>query len=161
MSELPTISMDSSAAERRGGADRRTHTLRALVRGSVTPRRRGPRRARDGSLACTDWHEPRWLVVALAILLLSVADALLTLTLLQRGALEANPAMALFLHGNVDGFAIVKIALTAGGVVVLTIAAKVRAFGRVPVGAILYAVLIAYAGLVGYELWLLRTIARS
>ncbi len=148
-------------AERRRGANRRVRVLHALVAGNFNPRRRGPRRARDGSLACTDWHDPQWLAVALVILLLSVADALLTLVLVEHGALEANPLMAAFLRYDPDHFAAVKIGLTAAGVVLLTLVAKVRAFGRVPVGAILCALLAAYMGLVGYEVWLLRTIANS
>ncbi len=135
--------------------------MRSLLVGNVNPRRRGPRRARDGSIAATDWHEPRWLAVALVILLLSVADALLTLTLVQHGALEANPIMAAFLSRDADHFVAVKIGLTAGGVVLLTLVAKVRAFGRLPVSVILYTVLTAYAGLIAYEVWLLRTIANS
>ncbi len=160
---VPDLSLhpEPSHGERRRGGDRRRRTIRSLLTGSINPRRRGPRRFRDGSIASTDWHEPHWLAVALIVLLLSVADALLTLTLVQHGAFEANPLMAAFLKDDPDHFAAVKIALTAGGVVLLTVVAKVRAFGRLPVSAILYGVLGAYAGLVGYELWLLRTIANS
>ncbi len=150
-----------SRSDRRDGADRRTHTVRALFAGNFNPRRHGPRRARDGSITSTDWHEPQWLAVAIAILLLSVVDALLTLALIQRGAFEANPLMAEFLKRDPDHFVAVKIGLTAGGVLLLTLVAKVRAFGRLPVSLILYSVLAAYAGLVGYEVWLLRTIASS
>jgi Domain of unknown function (DUF5658) len=132
-----------------------------LLTGNFNPRRHGPRRARDGSLSSTDWHEPRWLAVAMVILLLSVTDAVLTLALLQRGAFEANPLMAVFLTQDPDLFVAFKIGLTAGGVVLLTLVAKVRAFGRLPVSAILYTVLAGYAALIAYEVWLLRTIANS
>lgn len=146
--------------DRRRSADRRTHTLRALVAGNFNPRRYGPRRARDASLASTDRYDARWLAIAVAILLLSAVDALLTLTLLRHGALEANPVMAAFLHRFPDAFVDVKIGMTAGGVVLLVMLAKVRAFGgRLPVGYLLYAVLVAYVALIGYEVWILRTIA--
>ncbi len=148
-------------SERRGATDRRRRTLRSLFTGSFNPRRRGPRRVRDGSLTSTDWHESQWLAIALVILLLSVADAVLTLTLVQHGALEANPVMATFLALDPDVFVAFKIGLTAGGVVLLTLVAKVRAFGRLPVSAILYMVLAAYVTLIAYEVWLLRTIANS
>ncbi|MGB6452331.1 MAG: DUF5658 family protein [Steroidobacteraceae bacterium] len=150
-----------SEGERRRGADRRRRTLRSLLTGNFNPRRRGPRRVRDGSLSSTDWHEPQWLAVALAILLLSVTDAVLTLTLVQHGALEANPLMAVFLSAGPDLFVAFKLAMTAGGVVLLTLVAKVRAFGRLPVSVVLYTVLAAYAALIAYEVWLLRTIANS
>lgn len=146
--------------ERRHGADRRTHNLHALVAGNFNPRRRGLRRVHDQNIAATDWHQPQWLAVALSIVLLSVADALLTLTLLQhRGVLEENPIMAVLLKGDWSYFAAVKIGLTAAGVVLLTALARVRAFGRVPVGALLCGLLVVYVGLVGYEIWLLQSVA--
>jgi hypothetical protein len=157
--ERSTGSQRLRESERRGGADRRTRTLRSLFMGSFNPRRRGPRRAHEQSIAATDWHQPQWLAVALLILLLSIADALLTLALLQHhGVLEENPLMAALVKGNSGSFAAVKIGLTACGVVLLTALARVRAFGRVPVSALLCAVLVAYVGLVGYEVWLLQSI---
>ena len=162
MSDLTNTHRGASpGSERRGRTDRRRRTIHSLIAGNFNPRRQGPRRARDGSIASTDWHEPRWLAIGLTIVLLSVADALLTLRLIQHGALEANPFMAVFLKYDPNRFAAVKVGLTAGGVLILTLVAKVRAFGRLPVGAILYALLGAYAGLVAYEVWLLRTIANT
>ena len=142
--------------ERRQGADRRTRTCYALLRGGVRPRRRGPRRSHEHGVACRDFHEARWMAIGVLIVLLSVADALLTLLLLNHGAFEENPLMALFVRGGPHGFVAVKLALTAGGVVLLAIVARVRAFGWLPVGTILYALLLAYLVLVGYELSLLR-----
>jgi len=52
-------------------------------------------------------------------------------------------------------FALVKIGLTAAGVVLLTVLVSIRAFGRVPVGLLLYAVLAGYGTLVVYEFSLL------
>jgi hypothetical protein len=152
---------DDAARERRRGADRRTRTWYALFRGSVRPRRRGSRRAHEQSLTSTDWHEGRWLLIAVLILTLSIADAALTLLLLDHGALEENPVMAWAMHGDPGRFVAVKLALTAGGVVFLAVVARVRAFGRVPVGSVLYAVLAGYAGLVAYELWLLHSLLGS
>jgi len=125
------------------------------------PRRRGPRRAHEQSLTSTDWHEGRWLLIAVLILTLSIADAALTLLLLDHGALEENPLMALLMRANPERFVAVKLALTAAGVVFLALVARVRAFGRVPVGSVLYAVLAGYLGLVTYELWLLHSLHGS
>ena len=91
-------------------------------------------------------------------LLLSTADALLTLILLERGANEANPVMAQFVGGSPLVFAMVKMGLTSGGIIVLILLARVRVFGRVPVSFLLYTVLFGYAVLVGYEFWLLETL---
>jgi hypothetical protein len=90
------------------------------------------------------------------ITLLSCVDAALTLTLIQHGAYEVNPIMAPIVGGSALVFTLVKVVLTAGGVVLLTLAARVRAFGKIPVSFLLYAVLLAYGALVIYELRLLE-----
>ena len=82
------------AEERRATPERRKRTLRALFMGSLTPRRRGLRRDTDAGIVAVDWHQSRWLAVAILIVILSCADAFFTLTLLADGAYEANPVMA-------------------------------------------------------------------
>jgi len=89
------------------------------------------------------------------ILLLCCADALLTLTLINYGASEINPFMQPLVTGNGRSFALWKFGLTAGGVIVLILLARIRAFGGRQVGPLLYAVLLGYGLLVAYELWLL------
>ena len=135
---------------------RRTRVLRALVHGSFYPRRRVPRRAGERALGALDWHQPQWLATAMLIVMLCSADAFLTLVLLGRGAYEMNPVMRVLLGGSGLAFAVVKIGLTAAGVVLLTLLARTRAFGRVSVGVLLYGVLAAYALLVAYEFTLLK-----
>jgi hypothetical protein len=142
--------------ERRRSSERRRRVLRALLHGSYHQRRRSPRRADDRGLAHVDWHDARWLGVALLVMLLSAADAVLTLTLISLGAEEANPVMARLMAGSGYSFTAWKLGLTAAGVVVLTPLAKLRAFGLVPVGALLYVILAIYVLLVVYELWLLE-----
>jgi hypothetical protein len=105
----------------------------------------------------TDWFHPQWLGVGILILLLCCFDAVLTLTLINHGAYELNPLMAPLVAGTGRGFALVKIGLTALGVVFLTVLARLRFFGR-SVGYVLYLVLAGYVALVGYELFLLRNI---
>ncbi|MGB6603349.1 MAG: DUF5658 family protein [Steroidobacteraceae bacterium] len=143
-----------SSPERRR-SERRTHVLRALVQGSFHPRRRALRRAGERALGAIDWHHPQWLATAILIVMLCAADAFLTLVLMGRGASEMNPVMRVLLGGSGLAFAIVKIGLTASGVVLLTLLARIRAFGGISVGALLYGVLAAYAVLVAYEFSLL------
>lgn len=142
--------------ERRLGRDRRTRIAKGLFEGSLNPRRRGSRRAGDHGFTHVDWHDAHWLGVALLILLLSCGDAILTLTLLGHGASEANPLMAPLVEGSGRGFALWKLGLTALGVVLLTLLAPFRMFGRIPAGVLLYLALGGYVVLVGYELWLLE-----
>ena len=96
--------------------------------------------------------------MAIITLLLSITDAFMTLMLLERGADEANPFMEAFVHGSPLLFALIKVTLTGGGITVLTLLARMRVFGRVPVSFLLYGVLFSYALLVGYEFWLLDTL---
>jgi len=138
--------------------ERRRHVLRALVHGSFRPRRRAPRRADERQVSAVDWHHPQWLAIAMLIVALSAADALLTLMLMERGAYEINPFMAPLVGGSAVSFALVKVGLTAGGVVLLTQIARIRAFGRIPVGVFLYSVLALYGALIAYEFSLLNAL---
>jgi len=92
-------------------------------------------------------------------LLLCTADAFMTLVLLERGANEANPFMEPLVGGSPLVFAMVKMGLTSGGIVILILLARIRVFGRIPVSFLLYGVLLAYATLVAYEFWLLEALS--
>jgi hypothetical protein len=148
--------MKAEASERRRGADRRQRVLRALVQGNFAPRRRAPRRADERTVSAVDWHHPQWLAIAMLIVLCCCADAFLTLFLLEHGAHEANPVMAPLVGGSSLRFALVKIGGTAASVVLLTQLARLKAFGRIPVGVFLYSVLALYLALIAYELKLLN-----
>ncbi len=150
------MSTTGPGPQERRRTDRRTNVLSSLLYGSFRPRRRAPRRDDESGLSAVDWHHPQWLVIGILIVVFSCTDALLTLMLLERGAYEANPMMAPLVGGSTSAFAVVKIALTAGGVVALTQLARLRAFGRVRVGVLLYLVLAIYGALIAYEFGLLK-----
>jgi hypothetical protein len=141
-------------------ARRRRH-LYALWLGNQAQRRLEQRRDGEKQLAGVDWHPPHWLAVALLIVLLSVVDAFLTLTLLSHGAREVNPFMASLVAGSGRGFAFWKLGLTIFGVVTLVLLARVPLVGRLRVGALLYAVLALYLCLVAYEWALLQPIGTT
>jgi len=143
--------------ERRASHDRRRSVLHALWHGNFARRRHAPRRHTERHFAVTDWFHAQWLLVGISILLLCVADALLTLTLISHGAVEINPLMAPLVKGSGHSFSYWKIGLTAIGVLVLTLLARVRYWGKA-VGTVLYVVLGGYAVLVAYEVFLLRNI---
>ncbi len=153
--QVPRTTAAAESAERRR-TDRRQHVLRALLHGSFQPRRRAPRRDGERTVSAVDWHHPQWLAIAMLIVLFSWSDALLTLMLIERGAYEVNPLMAPLVAGSALSFALIKIGLTAAGVVLLTQLARIRAFGRLPVGVLLYTVLALYGVLLVYELRLLQ-----
>lgn len=151
------VSPEDLLDRRRSGPDRRRMSLRSFLKGGVTPRRRGGRRAGEHHLPI-DWHEPYLLFLSIMILLLSVADALLTLTLIVGGATEANPFLAFVLAERPELFALVKMILTGGGVVVLVAVARARLFRLLSVGTVLQGVFVAYVALIAYEWWLLRAL---
>jgi hypothetical protein len=102
-----------------------------------------------------DWHEPRVFYIAIAILLMSCADALFTLNLLAVGGEEVNVFMRSLIRADVQAFLVAKIGLTAVSVVMLVGAAHRDVLGGVSVRSVLKCVCFAYAGLLCYELYLL------
>jgi hypothetical protein len=144
--------------ERRRGVDRRRRNLSAYVYGGFFPRRLGGRRTEDRQYPIVDWHSPRVLALVLAILGLCAMDGVLTVVLIRHGAVEVNPIMALFVPHNLPMFAAVKLGLTAIGLIVLVACSRMRLMRRIPGESLLYAVLLAYAVLVVYELQLLPNI---
>jgi hypothetical protein len=146
----------AGGVERRRGGDRRQLTLWSFLRGGVTPRRRNGRRAGEQHLP-VDWHQPYFLFLSVMILLLSVADAFLTITLIMGGATEANPFLAYILDDHPELFALVKMGLTGAGVLVLVAVARSRVFRVVRVDTVLQGLFVGYVALIAYEWWLLRT----
>ncbi len=145
-----TTQMGQVPTERRNGYDRRELSARTFIQGGLTPRRRGVRRIGEAAVFI-DWYEPHLLFLAVTILLLSVVDAFLTLTLLTQGAHEVNPILAWVLQFHPELFAIVKMTLTGAGVMVLVAVARARVFKVIRVVTIMHWFLIAYAVLIYYE----------
>jgi hypothetical protein len=145
--------------ERRAGPDRRRRIWWSLLYGSIRPRRRQPaRRLDDSRFHAMDWHGAHLWAVSIVILILSVADAFLTLTLLSGGAVEVNPIMAMLLGGSGTVFAGFKMAMTGVGVTLMVFLARYRFMRVVKVEIILYAVLTAYIVLIIHELRMLRVL---
>ena len=148
--------MSEPQVERRKNHERRRSVFRALWHGNFARRRHAPRRSAERHFAVTDWFHPQWLAVGMVVLLLSVADAFLTVTLLARGASEANPFMAFVLERHPELFATVKMLFTGIGVLVLVAVARTRLFSVVRVATVLHWLLVGYAALIFYEWSLLR-----
>jgi hypothetical protein len=143
-------------SNRRLETDRRKFTLQTLVRGVTNAQRRQLRRVNDQNQGgYIDRHDPRVLLSTLGILLLSLTDAVLTLTLLQHGAVELNSFMAVLIETDVQLFVAGKMAITAVCLTFLLIHAKFRIFRVVRISMLLYAFLSIYGLLIAYELVLL------
>jgi hypothetical protein len=145
-----------AGCERRDRPDRRKRVLWSLVYGSFHPRRRRPpRRLDDSRFHSLDWHAAHLLAVSIGILLLSVADAFLTVTLLAGGAVEVNPIMAAVVYQSVALFAAVKMAMTGIGVMLMVMLARYRLMRVLRVDVVMYALLIGYLVLLNYEFGML------
>jgi hypothetical protein len=147
----------SDCSERRNRAERRRRRIWSVWYGSFKPRRRTrPRRVDDVRFHSLDWYSAHLLAVSIGISLLSMADAFLTLTLLDSGADEINPIMGALLDRGTMAFTVCKMAATGVCVVALVILSKYRFMRLIRVEIVIYIVLAAYVSLVGYEFWLLR-----
>lgn len=87
------------------------------------------------------------------VLAFSLIDAVMTLTLLNLGAWEANPMMRAALEVGPSFFIFSKYFLTAAGFLFLLKNAKLRIFGnRMTAEELAYGLILLYAGLVLYEI---------
>jgi len=146
-----------AATNERRDRDRRQRVWWGVLYGSFRPRRRRPpRRLDDSRFHSLDWHAAHLLAVSIGILLLSVADAFMTVTLLAGGAVEVNPVMAVLVYESAAVFAALKMTMTGVGVVLLVFLARYRFMRVVRVEAVMYAIFVAYVGLLSYEFWMLR-----
>ena len=143
--------------DRRNRSDRRRRLVWSVLYGSFNPRRRRPaRRLNDSRFHPNDWYSAHLLAVSLGILLLSAADAFMTAILLMHGADEVNPIMALLVYRSVAAFAGFKMAMTGASIMVMVFLSRYRFMRVLRVDLVLYAVLIVYASLIGYEIWMLK-----
>jgi hypothetical protein len=143
--------------ERRDRADRRRRVWWSVWYGSFNPRRRRPpRRLDDSRYQSLDWHSAHLLAVAVGIVLLCAADAFLTVDLLHNGAEELNPVMEALLFRSVAVFTALKMAMTGIGTLMMVFLARYRLMRVLRVEMVLYAVLLGYLALIGYEISMLK-----
>lgn len=145
--------MEASDAidEKRDEVDRRESSWRTVFYGFALSRRRSHRRIVDDEVIFMDWHHPWLFFLATGTMLLSCADAFLTLQLINLGMIEVNPVMnAIMAHGTLL-FTSTKLAMTGFGILVLVYLAKAKFLNRYRTGAFLTLFFSFYACLVCYE----------
>lgn len=158
--DAASLAPDQFECMRAVAVDRRRNTWRTFMGSLVHRRRVVRRRDGDGDTAhYVDVHEPYLFLVAVGALLLCVADAFFTMTLISfYGSTELNPVMDYFIKTDIKIFFIVKFGLTALGVMFLVVHKNFRLFNRISGYQILHASLILYGMLVAYELFMLLVI---
>jgi len=151
--EYAVVPADASAGalDKRAGGERRSFSWRTVLYGFALSRRRKLRREVDADILFLDWHHPWLFFLSVGTMILSCVDAFLTLRLLERGMVEANPVMASLLAQGTGTFATTKILMTGTSILILVFLAKSRFLNRVRTGLILTIFFSCYACLVCYE----------
>lgn len=152
MDEDGQMRTDTLIENNREDNERREFGWRTVLYGFALSRRHTHRREADYDVIFLDWHHPWLFFLSVGTMLLSCADAFLTLLLLERGMIEANPFMQAAMNQGTGVFISTKLAMTALGIFVLVFLAKAHFLNRFRTGLFLTAFFSAYACLICYEL---------
>jgi hypothetical protein len=153
----PLVAMEPDTnPDRRGVPDRRqepTGPLDALPPAGMRMRaRRADEHARPYFV---DRFPPALLVAILLLLIASMADAVITVRLVNAGGSEINPIMERLLDAGVGPFLVGKFLLTAVGLPLLLIFGNFHLFHtRFRVKYLIPLFVGLYLVLIGYQLWL-------
>ena len=146
------MEFSGAADEQRTKTERRNFTWRTVFYGFLRSRRHAHLRTVDDEILFLDWHHPWLFFLAVGTMLLSCADAFLTLQLIDLGMIEANPVMLAVMSQSTLLFTTTKLAMTGLGILVLVFLAKARFLNRFRCGLFLTVFFSFYACLVCYEL---------
>ncbi len=154
---MSATSTSGQSLQTRRRDDRRCLHLQTFIYSLFKRRREGMRRAADRFTGhYVDLHEPRWLFICIAILLMSSMDACFTLLLLQHGVEEVNPLMKMLIDIDATLFVNTKIAITAFCVIFITAHKNFWLLkNTLRVGSIMSATLVMYFVLVNYQMGML------
>jgi hypothetical protein len=156
----PVDAAGQPGGEKRCGRDRRTNHKERLRYILFNGRRERVRRDEDRTrVLIFDRYNPRLFAAIIAILMLSIFDALFTLILIENGSSELNPVMAYFLQHGLLPFIIAKYLLTSIGVVILLIFRNVfltraKTYPR----SLFTPVIITFLAVIAWEIFLLITL---
>jgi hypothetical protein len=116
-------------------------------------RRKNVRRAEDAKRGYyVDLYSKRSVFIISTILIMSIIDGYLTLSLVEQGAMEANPIMRFYLQLNTPLFLSVKYAVSYMSVFLLLIHKNFYIFKTsLSVKQIILGILGIYAGLIVWE----------
>jgi len=100
-----------------------------------------------------DFFESKYVFALFATLLLTLVDGILTVSLVKKGAWEANPVMRYALSVGYEFFIFLKFFLTAGGLLFLLRNGGRRVFrGLFSLEEIAAGIVLFYEGLIIYEI---------
>lgn len=147
----------SENGEKRSGRDRRTHQFPNWRYLLFYGRRASARRKEDKHRTFYfDRYSSNLFAAIVAILLLSVIDALLTLYLLDNGSTELNPVMSYFIQFGPFVFMGAKYFLTCVGVIILLLFRNVmRKRSITHTQHIFSYIILAFSSVILWELYLI------
>lgn len=148
---MSVVENPSELAENRIEPDRREFSWRTIFYGFLRSRRRDARRDCEGEPMFVDWHHPWLFFLATGIMLMSGLDAFFTLQLIDRGAVEINPVMAVMIGQGTLAFATSKMLLTGTCILALVFLSRSKFLNRIRTGLILTVFFSFYAALICYE----------
>ena len=148
--------------ERRCSRDRRKKQMPIFSKYWLIGRRGIFRREEDRQMYDRlDRHSAKTLALILIIIMLSILDAIFTLKLINEGAAELNPIMAYYLNHGPLVFFLAKYSLTCASVLLVFLNQHVYILkNRVPMKALYLVLIIPYALVVQWELYLLFSMNR-
>ena len=153
------MELTQEAADQRVLVDRRSFTWRTVFYGFMRSRRHNFRRADELDVRFLDWHHPWLFFLSVGVMLMSCVDAFMTLQLLDRGMVEANPIMKAVMGQGTATFAVTKMLMTGTGILMLVFLAKAKFLNRFRTGLFLTVFFSFYACLICYEfVFLLRAL---
>lgn len=141
--------------------ERRQKTVSIFSRQRLNGRRRTARRIDDdrASGRYVDQYSRRTAISSLIILVLCVADAFMTLNLLNHGATEINLVMRLAIEEGVAAFIISKYLMTAVSVIFLVVHSHFRISRSWQVHHIISGFALVYVVLLIYEVAIWRSMS--
>jgi len=157
---MSITSKDDHTFEKRTRVDRRQRKTPLFSKYSLTGRRATRRRTEDRlTHFIPDRHSPKSFAVILVIIMLSIADAVLTLELISHGASELNPIMAYYLEHGPLVFFWMKYLLTFAAIILILFHEEIYLFkDKVQVKALYFFLIIPFALVVCWELLLIQTL---
>jgi len=156
MKSQPETIADRAVEQR--NQDRRKPSLKTLLGALSHRRRRHPRREYDHINSYTDWYGHWPLAATFTIFMLCFADALLTMILLSKGAVELNGLMDYLIQKDIQLFTVVKMSVTGVALIILVLHFNFRVYKYIAVRYLIYGLVPLYSLLIFHELNMLAQI---
>lgn len=151
------VSDSTEYAEKRSGKERRTHQFPQWRYLLFSGKRAKARRKEDRHRTFYfDRYSSNLFAAIVAILMLSVLDALLTLYLIDNGSTELNPVMSYFIEYGPFVFMGAKYFLTCTGVIILLLFRNVLRKRSITHTQHLFSyIIVAFTTVIAWELYLI------